>query len=137
MRMTSTTLVLLLASSSVAMASPALAQYGSSAPPPKITVPTPKAETPAAEAPTTGYQPTISSSARKEIVELQTVVNAKDTANIPAKLAAAQAKAKTKDDRYVIGQLQLKAAVDAQNNPAIMTAIEAVLAAEALPVADT
>lgn len=137
MRMTSTTLVLLLASSSVAMASPALAQYGSSAPPPKITVPTPKAETPAAEAPTTGYQPTISSSARKEIVELQTAVNAKDTANIPAKLAAAQAKAKTKDDRYVIGQLQLKAAVDAQNNPAIMTAIEAVLAAEALPVADT
>ena len=35
---------------------------------------------------------------------------------IPAALAAAQAKAKTKDDHYVIAQLQLKAAVDAKDN---------------------
>ncbi len=39
-----------------------------------------------------------------------------------------KAKAKTKDDRYVIGQLQLRAAVDAKDNAAIVTAIDAVLA---------
>ena len=135
MKMTSTALALVLASSSVAIATPAMAQmgqYSAPAAPPKITVP--KAE---AEVPTSGYQPNISSSARKEIVELQTAVNAKDAANIPAKLAAAQAKAKTKDDRYVIAQLQLRAAVDAQDNAGITTAIDAVLASEVLPAADT
>jgi tetratricopeptide (TPR) repeat protein len=140
MKLTPTALALLLASTSVAMASPALAQmgqYGSSAPPPKVTVPAPKGEAPKDEAATTGYQPKISSSARKEIVELQTAVNAKDAATIPAKLAAAQAKAKSKDDRYVIAQLQLRAAVDAKDNAAIVTAIDAVLAADVLPAADT
>jgi tetratricopeptide (TPR) repeat protein len=132
MRITPTSLALLLASSAVAMSSPALAQYGSSAPPAKVATPAAQAEAPAAE-----YKPNISSSARKEIVELQTAVNAKDTANIPAKLAAAQAKAKTKDDRYVIAQLQLRAAVDAQDNAGIMTAIDAVLASDVLPPANT
>jgi tetratricopeptide (TPR) repeat protein len=135
MKLTPTALTLVLASSSLAMVSPAMAQYGSSAPP-KVAAP-PKGEAPAAEASAGEYKPNISSSARKEIVELQTAVNAKDAANIPAKLAAAQAKAKTKDDRYVIAQLQLKAAVDAQDNAAIMTAIDAVLASDVLPPANT
>ena len=47
---------------------------------------------------------------------------------IPAALAAAQAKAKTKDDRYVIAKLQLKAAVDANNAAAMSQGVEAVLA---------
>jgi len=136
MKLTPTTLALVLASSSIAMASPALAQmggYGSSSPPPKVAIPAPKAE---AEAPTSEYKPNISSAARKEIVELQTAVNAKDTATIPAKLAAAQAKAKNKDDHYVIAQLQLKAAVDANDEPAIIAGINAVLASDVLPAAN-
>src|SRR4030095_15690331 len=73
-------------------------------------------------------EPTVSNAARKEILALQTAVNAKDAATIPTALAAAQAKAKTNDDRYVIAKLQLKAAVD-PNDPAAMTkGVEAVLA---------
>lgn len=139
MKLTPTALTLVLATSSLAMVSPATAQmgqYSSSAQQPKVAAP-PKAETPAAEAASSEYKPNISSSARKEIVELQAAVNAKDAANIPVKLAAAQAKAKTKDDRYVIAQLQLRAAVDAQDNPAIITGIDAVLASDVLPPANT
>ena len=139
MKFTPNALALVLASSSIAIAAPAMAQmgqYGSSAQQPKVTAP-PKADAPTAEASTSEYKPNISSSARKEIIELQAAVNAKDTANIPAKLAAAQAKAKTKDDRYVIAQMQLKAAVDGQDNAAIITGIDAVLAADVLPPANT
>ena len=48
-----------------------------------------------------------SSGAVKAIVDLQNAVKANDTANIPAKVAAAQAVAKTKEDRYLIGVFQL------------------------------
>jgi len=140
MKLTPTALTLVLASSSLAIAAPALAQmgqYGSSAPPPPKTALPPKGEKPAAEASTGEYKPNISNAARKEIIALQTAVNAKDTANIPAALAAAKAKAKNKDDNYVIAQLQLKAAVDAQDNAGIMTGIEAVLASGVMPPADT
>lgn len=140
MKLTPTALALVLATSSLAMASPAMAQmgqYGSSAPPPPKVAAPPKADPTTAEAPTDGYKPNISSAARKEIIALQTAVNAKDTANIPAALAAAKAKAKNKDDNYVIAQLQLKAAVDAQDNAGIMTGIEAVLASGVLPPANT
>ncbi len=44
------------------------------------------------------------------------------------KLAAAQAKAKTADDRYLIAQMQLKAAVDGNNMEAAAQAIDAMLA---------
>ena len=134
MKLTPTALALMLAASSVAMASPALAQYGAAQPQPKPTVPNAKPDA-AAEAPTSEYKPNISSAARKEIIELQTAVNAKDTANIPAKLAAAKAKAKNKDDHYVIAQLQLKAAVDAQDNAGMISGIDAVLASGVVPAA--
>ncbi|MBA3667780.1 MAG: hypothetical protein H0W65_08670 [Sphingomonas sp.] len=112
-------------------ATPALAQYGPSAPPPQVPV---RPMTPATAEPTgSGYKPVISNQARKEIVELQTAVNAKDVANIPAKLAAAQAKAKTKDDKYVIARLQLKAALDANDNSAMAVAIEGLIASGAVP----
>lgn len=134
------TLTVVLASSGLAIAAPAMAQmgqYGSSAPPPpKVSAP-PKGEAPAAEAPTNEYKPNISAAARKEIIALQAAVNAKDTAAIPAALAAAQAKAKNKDDHYVIAQLQLKAAVDANDNAAIIAGLDAVLASDVLPATNT
>jgi tetratricopeptide (TPR) repeat protein len=68
----------------------------------------------------------LSSKAQKAIVDLQTAVNKNDVANIPAKLAAAQAVASTPDDRYAIAELQLKAAVTSKNNAAMATAVDAV-----------
>lgn len=70
----------------------------------------------------------VSESAGPAIAELQKAVNANDVASIPAKLAAAQAKAKTKDDRYFIAQLQLKAALAANNNAAMGAAVDAIAA---------
>jgi len=124
-----TPIALALASSALAMASSALAQYSTPAQRPQTAAPT----KPAAEEPTSEFKPNISNSARKEIIELQTAVNAKDAATIPAKLAAAKAKAKTKDDSYVIGKLQLKAAADANDPAGMILGIEAVIASDAAP----
>jgi len=66
-----------------------------------------------------------SSGALKAIVELQNAVKANDTANIPGKLAAAQAVAKTKEDRYLIGVFQRQAALNAKDVPALATAVQA------------
>ncbi len=94
--------------------------YGRPAPPKPVQVPAQGAET--------GPKLNVSKAARKAIVELQAAVNASDTANIPAKLAAAQAVAQTPDDKYVVAQLQLKAAAAANNEAALVPAIEAMLA---------
>jgi tetratricopeptide (TPR) repeat protein len=56
-----------------------------------------------------------SAKALKPIFDLQNAVNAKDSANIPAKLAAAKSAASTNNDRYLIGELQLKAAADSND----------------------
>ena len=72
----------------------------------------------------------------KAIIDLQTAVNANDTANIPAKVAAAQAVAETKEDRYLIGQMQLKAALASKDNAALAVAIDAV-AKSGMPVRPT
>jgi tetratricopeptide (TPR) repeat protein len=103
-------------------AAPALAQYGTPAPPqPRIQPP--------AQAPAPAERKlNISKAASKAIGELQAAVNANDVASIPARLAAAQAVAQTVDDRYYIAQLQLKAATTAKDQAAIATAIEALLA---------
>jgi tetratricopeptide (TPR) repeat protein len=69
-----------------------------------------------------------SGKALKALVDLQKAVNSNDTASIPAKLAAAQAVASTKDDHYLIAQLQLKAAVAANDDVATASAIDAVAA---------
>jgi tetratricopeptide (TPR) repeat protein len=133
-----------LALGSFAAATPALAQYGSMGPPPAPAPPRPATEAPAEKAPPTVANATrkfdISNGARKAIIELQNAVNAQDVANIPAKLAAAQAVAKTNDDKYVIAQMQLKAAVDQKNSAGISAALQAMLASggatpgEALPL---
>src|SRR5258708_6843971 len=78
----------------------------------------------------TGKEPQVrpSNGALKAIIALQTAVNANDFANVPAKAADAQKVAKTKEDRYLIGQLQLKAALAAKDNAGIASAIDAVAA---------
>ena len=122
MRFNCTAVGLALASASLAFASSANAQYKPSTPGQPVAV---KGSAPAAEA---GKQPKVSEAARKEIVALQSAVNAGDAAAISTALAAAQAKAKTKDDKYIIAKLQLKAAADVKNDAAIGQAIEAILA---------
>lgn len=69
-----------------------------------------------------------SSKAMKAIAELQAAVNAKDTANIPAKLAAAKAVAQTKEDRYWIARLELNAAANSNNVQAAAGAIDTIAA---------
>jgi tetratricopeptide (TPR) repeat protein len=66
-----------------------------------------------------------SRAALKAIVELQNAVRAKDFANVPAKLAAAQAVASTKEDRYLIGVFQREAAIAQGDNSALAAATEA------------
>ena len=119
MKLFPTTIGMALASGTIAFASPALAYLGSAQQ-------QGAAQAQPADAPAAAQRKfNISKQARKEIGELQTAVNAKDAANIPAKLAAAQAKAQNADDKYVIAQLQLKAAVDSNNEAAMGQALEA------------
>jgi len=78
----------------------------------------------------------ISKEARKAVIELQTAVNANDTASIPAKLAAAQAVAKTNDDRYVIAVNQTKAATAAGDLAGMRAGIDALRASGGAETAD-
>lgn len=118
-------------------ATPAIAQYGGgmgSAPPPQQMPNNTRQQDQAATQQDQKQQPGIkpSSKALKALVELQDAVNKNDAANIPAKLAAAQAVAQTKEDRYLIARLQLKAAATSKNNAAIAQAIDAVAATNVL-----
>lgn len=67
---------------------------------------------------------TPSKGALKAIIDLQDTVNKNDYANVPAKVAAANAVASTKEDKYLIGQLQLKAAVTAKDSAGETAAID-------------
>ena len=78
---------------------------------------------------------TPSKKATPALIELQTAVQKKDVANIPAKLAAAQAVATTKEDRYLIGKFQLEAAIAANDNIAAGAAIEAMASSGVLDAA--
>lgn len=129
---TSTALALVMATS----AAPAAAQgYGSSPPPQQMPeVPRQQAQQAApAQAQQKGPQP--SKKALKALIDLQDAVNKNDAASIPAKVAAAQAVAQTKEDDYLIGRLQLTAAVAAKDNAAISTAIDAIAASNYLDAA--
>ena len=77
---------------------------------------------------TTGRKLDISKEARAAIIELQSAVNANDTATIPAKLAAAQAVAKSVDDKYVIAVNQTKAATTAGDLAGMRAGIDALRA---------
>ncbi|MEO6198962.1 MAG: tetratricopeptide repeat protein [Sphingomicrobium sp.] len=75
----------------------------------------------------------LSKKASKAIIELETAVKANDVANIPAKLAAAQAVAETAEDRYAIGTMQLKVAQAAKNSEAAVLAADYLASANYLP----
>ena len=118
-----------------ATAMPAAAQYDSDQP----AAPQPAAQQPASKGKQATQQPSVqpSKKAGKAIVDLQTAVNNKDVANIPAKLAAAQALATTKEDRYLIGTLQLRAGLAANDPAAMSQAIDAIGASGYLDSAKT
>lgn len=108
-------------------ASAADAQYSSTSTssivPPQESRPAPVAET-GKQAPAI----TLSAKAKPAIAALQQAIQANDRAKIPAALAAAQAAAQTKEDRWYIGELQLKAAVAANDPAAMATAVDAIVA---------
>ena len=119
----------------VASAAPAAAQYGSygsggSQPATQVPQQTAQAsQQPAAP----NIKP--SKQALAAIVALQDAVNKKDVATIPAKIAAAQAVAQTKEDKYLIARMQLQAAAAANDNSAMEAAIAAVAASNYLDAA--
>lgn len=70
----------------------------------------------------------LSGKAQKAIVELDTAVKAKNYAAVPALVAAANAVAQNKDDKYAIGTRQLQAAVDSNDYPGLAAAADAMTA---------
>jgi tetratricopeptide (TPR) repeat protein len=74
---------------------------------------------------TEGKKLKISPKAQKAIVELQTAVNANDTAAIPEKLAAAQKVAESPDEKYFVAVNQLKAALNANDLAAAQVGLQA------------
>ena len=126
----------LIALTSVVATTPALAQYGGAPAPTRPVQITPQADT-AAATPTAPAlcQAGISKGARKALVALQAAVVAKNAAAIPGLVSAAQAVAKTPDDKCLIGILQVNAAIDAKDNRGIVAGLEAQLASGAVPAA--
>ena len=78
----------------------------------------------------------ISKPAQKAVIELNNSIAANDTANIPAKLAAAKAAATTDQDRYYIGVVEMKAGISAKDNAMIASGIEAIIASNQAPPAE-
>jgi tetratricopeptide (TPR) repeat protein len=112
-------------------AAPAAAQYGAQSAPMRNTPePSEKPETQVSTSKGPAVKP--SGKALKAIAELQQAVKANDVANIPAKVAAAQAVAQTKEDRYLIGLLEREAAIAANDNVALAQAVDAIASANLL-----
>lgn len=105
------------------LAGPASAQYSTTA-----EAGSPRAATNAQAQGPTLVKVSPSRQAQSAIAELQKAVLAKDSASIPGKVAAAQAVATTKEDRYLIAQLQLKAAVASNDNEAAAAAMDVIAA---------
>jgi len=116
-----------------AVAAPALAQYDT----PRQPQQEPQASGQQAPAQQPGPVVKPSSKAAKAIVDLQTAVNAKDNANIPAKVAAAQAVATTKEDHYLIARLQLSAALANKDTAGMSAALDAIAASGVVDAAKT
>jgi tetratricopeptide (TPR) repeat protein len=122
MKFTTTAFALVL----TATAGSAYAQYGTPAPSTAQQPTRTEQQNQTDEAKKPGVTP--SNKARKALVELQKAVDSNDTASIPSKLAAAEAVASTKEDRYLIGNMQLKAALAAKDNTAMAAAIDTIAA---------
>ena len=128
------TMAALSALGGVAAFSPAHAQYAPA--PPPATEPRLEPSSKGAAAPATAVplcQGGITKGARSALAAFQAAVVAKDSVNIPVTLAAAQAAAKSNDDRCFIGLMQMKAAIDAKNLAALPAALEAQLASGSIP----
>ena len=128
MKLITTTALALAVAALATPAAGAQAQYGN-----MYSQPQRSQQPPAAAQPSGAAQPaapTIKPSAKaaKAILDLQTAVNNKDYASVPAKVAAAQAVATTKEDRYLIARLQLSAAVASNDAAAMSSALDAVAA---------
>jgi Flp pilus assembly protein TadD len=119
----------------IAVSSPAAAQYRAGAPnnvmsnpaappPGKMLDADEKAKRQTAAPAQEQAQVKPSKQALKALVELQNAVKNNDTANIPAKIAAAQAVAQTNEDRYLIAVFQRQAAIAANDNAALASAVE-------------
>ena len=135
MKLFTTTAIALVA---VISAAPAAAQsYGASAQQPQAPQSQQKGDQKATQASPAAPKITPSKGALKAIAELQDAVVKNDYASIPAKVAAATAVATTKEDRYLIGQLQLKGALNAKDNAGMAAAIDAVAASGYLDAAKT
>jgi hypothetical protein len=78
----------------------------------------------------------LSKGARKAISELQAAVNAK-AADVPEKLAAAQAVAQNRDDKYVVAKLQLEHALATSDKAGQRAAVNAILASGGAEATET
>jgi tetratricopeptide (TPR) repeat protein len=83
-----------------------------------------------AEQPEKSGQLKVSRQAAKAIQELQETVKANNFAEVPAKAAAADAVARTVDDRYIIGVLRYQAATAAKDDAARAAGLEAMIASQ-------
>lgn len=79
----------------------------------------------------------ISKGARNALVALQTAVVAKNSAAIPGLVTAAQAVAKSNDDKCFIGQMRMKAALDTNDLKGVAAAIAVQQASGSVPAATT
>lgn len=81
-----------------------------------------------APAATTAGGVKVSAAARPALVALQTAVNSGDANAIRAAAQAAQAVAATKEDKYLVGQLQLKGALATNDDATASAAIDTIAA---------
>jgi tetratricopeptide (TPR) repeat protein len=127
MKLITSTAIALVAAATAAPAAGQSQYYSSD---PRRSQPEEKAPAQQAQAATPQAGPVVkpSSKAAKAIIDLQTAVNAKDYANIPAKVAAAQAVATTKEDHYLIARLQLTAALANKDTAGVSSAVDAIAA---------
>jgi|GEM_PF-451813 len=83
-----------------------------------------------------GRKLVVSKAAQKALLELQTAVNANDTATIPAKLAAAQAVASSADEKFFVASNQTTVALKANDLAAIRAGVDALQASGAAETPD-
>ena len=129
--------VAIFAFSASAVSVPLFGQYATppAAPPPERYGAAQDSVVPAQAGPAPMCQAGISKGARNALIALQAAVVAKNSAAIPGLAAAAQAVAKSADDKCFIAQMQMKAAVDANDVKGIAATIAAQEASGAVPAA--
>lgn len=101
----------------------------------QLTADTPTQTTTAATS-TTGRKLTVSPAAQKALLALQAAVNTNDTATIPAKLAAAQAVAKSPDEKFFVATNQVKIALAANDLVGIRAGVDALQASGVAETSD-